>query len=87
MRITPYLMAVFGLIFLIFGLGIDFGETENSFDAIQVLLGLIQIVIGVLLTGHVPLPFLPQPESILLSTRTQPRNSELMKNVGTPINL
>ena len=61
MGITPYLMAVFGLIFLIFGLGIDFGETENSFDAIQVLLGLIQTVIGVLLTGHVPLPFLPQP--------------------------
>ena len=86
MRITPYLMAVFGLIFLIFGLGIDFGETENSFDAIQVLLGLIQTVIGVLLTGHVPYLSFLNLESILLSTRT---NQEIlvMKNVGTPINL
>jgi hypothetical protein len=54
MRITPNLRAVDGLTPWIRGLGMDWGETENSHDAIQVLLGLIQTVIGVLRTGHVP---------------------------------
>jgi len=52
MNAAPYVMALFGLVLVVLGI------REESMDVGQILLGLLQLVIGILMTGLIPLPFL-----------------------------
>jgi hypothetical protein len=52
MKAAPYVMAFFGLVLMVLGI------REESMDVVQILLGLFQVVVGILMTGLVPLPFL-----------------------------
>lgn len=52
MKAAPYVMALFGLLLVILGI------REESMDIGQILLGLLQVVVGILMTGLIPLPFL-----------------------------
>ncbi len=45
-------MAFFGLALVVLGI------REESMDIVQILLGLLQVVVGILMTGLIPLPFL-----------------------------
>ena len=60
MKAAPYVMALFGLVLVVLGI------REESMDVGQILLGLLQLVVGILMTGLIPLPFLDkldvQPE-------------------------
>lgn len=52
MKAAPYVMAFFGLVLIVLGI------REESMDIGQILLGLLQMVVGILMTGLIPLPFL-----------------------------
>tara|TARA_B100000945_G_C20202850_1_gene512274 strand:+ start:287 stop:496 length:210 start_codon:yes stop_codon:yes gene_type:complete len=52
MKAAPYVMAFFGLVLVVLGI------REESMDIVQILLGLLQVVVGILMTGLIPLPFL-----------------------------
>ena len=52
MKAAPYVMAFFGLALVVLGI------REESMDIVQILLGLLQVVVGILMTGLIPLPFL-----------------------------
>ena len=60
MKAAPYVMALFGLLLIVLGI------REETMDVGQILLGLLQLVVGILMTGLIPLPFLDklvvQPE-------------------------
>ena len=52
MKAAPYVMAFFCLALVVLGI------REESMDIVQILLGLLQVVVGILMTGLIPLPFL-----------------------------
>ena len=52
MKAAAYVMAFFGLALVVLGI------REESMDIVQILLGLLQVVVGILMTGLIPLPFL-----------------------------
>tara|TARA_Y100000589_G_C27191155_1_gene644872 strand:+ start:2050 stop:2316 length:267 start_codon:yes stop_codon:yes gene_type:complete len=52
MKAAPYVMALFGLVLIVLGI------REESMDIGQILIGLLQLVVGILMTGLIPLPFL-----------------------------
>jgi hypothetical protein len=52
MKAAPYVMAFFGLVLIVLGI------REESMDLGQISLGLLQMVVGILMTGLIPLPFL-----------------------------
>tara|TARA_B100001778_G_scaffold122280_1_gene100445 strand:+ start:64 stop:330 length:267 start_codon:yes stop_codon:yes gene_type:complete len=60
MKAAPYVMALFGLVLVVLGI------REESMDVGQILLGILQLMVGILMTGLIPLPFLDkfvvQPE-------------------------
>ena len=51
MKAAPYVMALFGLVLIVLGI------REESMDVGQILLGLLQLMVGILMTGLIPLPF------------------------------